>query len=91
MTLPQGQIAAFECKAENALPSSTVTWFKDSTPLDVAADARLYVSDVTGTLFIRDIGLGDAGSYHCVCENSAGTVSSRSASLVIAAPNGGVV
>ena len=48
------------------------------------------MSDVTGTLFIRDIVLDDAGLYHCVCENGAGSISSRSASLVIAAISGGM-
>ncbi len=84
ITVLQGQIAAFECKAENSLPRTTVTWYKDSIQLNVLAD-RMYVSDVTGTLFIRDVGVADAGGYHCVCENGAGQVTSQVANLTLAA------
>ncbi len=80
ITVLQGQIAAFECKAENSLPRTTVTWYKDSIQLNVLTDS-MYVSDVTGTLFVRDVGVEDAGGYHCVCENGAGQVTSRVANL----------
>lgn len=85
ITILQGQIAAFECKAENALPRTTITWYKDSVRLDVPADRRLFVSDVTGTLFVREVGMADAGQYHCVCENGAGQVTSRVANLTLTA------
>ena len=85
ITVTQGQIAGFECQAENALPSHTVTWYKDSVRLDDLASPRYFVSNVTGTLFIREVVLTDAGLYHCVCENGAGSETSEQAMLTVAA------
>ncbi len=82
-TVLQGQIAGFECIAENALPRASVTWYRDSIPLVISEDPRYYVSDVTGTLFIREVNESDVGQYSCVCVNSAGSVSSGPASLML--------
>ena len=84
ITVTQGQIAGFECQAENALPSHTVTWYKDSVQLNVSASTRYFVSSVTGTLFIREVEISDAGLYHCVCENGAGSETSEQALLTVA-------
>ena len=78
--LPEGQIAAFECRAENARPEPSIAWYKGTT-LIASGGARVNVSELTGTLFIRDIQSSDAGSYRCVASNVAGSVESRQASL----------
>ena len=84
--LPGGQIAAFECRAEKARPEPTIVWYRGSTLL-VSDGAKINVSELTGTLFIRDIRSSDAGSYHCVASNVAGAVESRQASLSVVAEN----
>lgn len=85
--LPVGQIAAFECRAESARPEPGITWYKGATPITVSGEggARINVSELTGTLFIRDIQPSDAWSYHCVASSVAGSVESRQASLSVSA------
>ena len=72
-----GGIAFFECQPETVGPRPEVTWFRDSAPLDVSG-GRFLVSNVTGTLFIREVQASDYGSYHCV---AGGSAVSRTATL----------
>lgn len=85
LEIPAGQVAVFMCRIEGALPRPQITWFKDSTTLNTSG-ARFYVSDVTGTLFIREVLEQDAGLYHCTATNTAGSRTSGQATLSIATP-----
>lgn len=90
LTIGSSQLAGFECHAPNSLPPAHVTWFKDSVPLQLSE--RVLVSQDTGTLFIRDVSEGmDAGAYHCLVENIAGSMTSRHAYLTVITgiPSGG--
>jgi hypothetical protein len=83
LTVARGQLAGFECHAPNSFPPARATWFKDSSPL-VLTD-RVLVSQETGTLFLRNVTAEvDGGVYHCVLENSAGSWTSREATLTVA-------
>ncbi len=82
LSIPQGQIATFECEAANARPKPTVSWYKDSVLLNVSSD-RFYVSEITRTLFIRDVSSVDTGLYRCTLENVAGSIDSQPANLSI--------
>ncbi len=83
VTVLEEQIAAFECAAGNALPRASVIWYKDSLPFNVSSSNRYYMSDVTGTLFIRDARASDEGEYSCECVNSVGSVTSVPAALSV--------
>ena len=87
LSLPEGQLAAFECNTAYAKPRAAVTWYKDSAPIDDAADPRVYVSRLTGTLMIREVLMSDRGLYHCDVLNVAGRLTSRGASLTVLASN----
>ena len=82
LTIPQGSIAFFECSADNAVPAPIYTWLKGGDPV-VPDKTRVYVSNVTHTLLVRDVGPGDAGNYSCHVENSAGTMTSSPAALTV--------
>ena len=56
-------------------------WYKDSNILNVASNNRFYVSDLSGTLFIRQVQESDVGMYHCEVSNNAGSMSSSQAQL----------
>ena len=64
------------------MPAPTYTWFKEGNPV-VADKTRVYVSNVTHTLLMRDVVPEDAGSYSCRVENSAGDLTSPSATLTV--------
>ena len=80
LTIPLGSIAFFECSADDAVPIPSYTWFKGENPV-VLDNVRMHVSNVTHTLMIRNVGPEDAGAYSCQVENSAGAMTSPSATL----------
>lgn len=90
LSIPEGQMAAFECYGGESKPRPKVTWYKDSTHImNGSSDARVFISELSGTLFIRDVRNSDAGMYHCNVSNVAGTLISQSASLTVLSPEEG--
>ena len=85
LEIPEGQVAFFRCGTEGTLPRPQITWFKDSTALNTSG-TRFYLSDVTGTLFIRDVLELDTGLYHCTATNAAGSSTSTQATLNVTMP-----
>ena len=83
LSIPEGQMAAFECYGAESKPRPTVTWYKDSAQINNGADPRVFISELSGTLFIREVQNSDAGMYHCVVTNVAGTLTSQNASLTV--------
>lgn len=85
LSIPEGQMAAFECYGAESKPRPTVTWYKDSAQINngTGADSRVFISELSGTLFIRDVQNSDTGLYHCVVTNVAGTLTSRNTSLTV--------
>jgi len=69
-----GGSASFTVAASGTAPF-TYQWFHDDVAVDGATDATLSLSGVTAS---------DAGSYDVVVSNSAGSVTSNAASLIIA-------
>ena len=80
--IPQGSIAFFECSVEDAMPTPTFTWYKGDDPI-IPNGISVYVSNVTHTLLMRDVGDEDRGSYHCRVENIAGSMDSPAATLTL--------
>ena len=83
LSIPEGQMAAFECYGNESKPRPMVTWYKDAAQIINGTDPRLFVSELSGTLFIRNVQNSDAGLYHCVLSNVAGALTSQSASLTV--------
>ena len=90
LSIPQGQLAAFECNAAGSKPRAEVTWYKDSAPISNGSDPRVYVSPFSGTLMIRESQPSDAGLYQCAVENMAGMIRSREARLEVITSNAGL-
>lgn len=64
------------------MPTPNYTWYKGEDP--VVPDGRsVYVSNVTHTLLMREVGDEQEGSYHCRVENSAGSMDSPPATLTV--------
>lgn len=82
LTIPEGSIAFFECSADNATPTPTYTWYNGEDPV-IPDGTRVYISNVTHTLLMRDVGAEEEGSYHCRVENSAGSMDSPPATLTL--------
>ena len=83
LSIPEGQLAAFECYGAESKPRPTVTWYKDSSQITNGSDPRVYISELSGTLFIRGLRTSDAGLYHCAVMNVAGRLISHKASLIV--------
>lgn len=75
-TVPRGQSVTFIVVA-NARPSPVYQWFRNKLTLPGATNAYLTFSRVS---------TNDAGSYSVQVKNSAGTVNSASAELVVGPP-----
>lgn len=86
LAVPEGSIAFFECDMDTALPPPTYTWYKGDVPV-VPDQTRVFISNMTHTLLMRDVSMGDQGSYRCRAENSAGYRESSSASLTLRSPD----
>ncbi|KAM9476100.1 hemicentin-1 isoform 3-T3 [Clarias gariepinus] len=66
----------------HGFPKPSVTWVKDGVP--IATGQRLVVlSD--GTLRLSQVSLGDAGTYSCRAQNTAGTTESKT-QLILQVP-----
>lgn len=76
-----GDIAAFLCQPRKTVPPTLVTWSKNSVPIN--AENRFYISNVTGTLFIREVTAGDNGVYSCTASNDVGRVSGPMVTLKV--------
>lgn len=84
LQITANQLAAFQCHASHSFPPYEITWYKDRRPVDVdASRGRLHVSPDTGTLYIRNVGMGDSGMYQCKVANIAGERMSSSGQLSI--------
>ncbi len=78
------QVAGFECHASSATPPPQVTWFKDSFEITLGSDDdRVFISNQTGTLLIREVTDSDEGTYHCQLSNIAGVLVSKRAVLTV--------
>ena len=89
LLIPEGQLAALECYGAESKPRPNVMWYKNSTQITNGTDPRVFVSELSGTLFIRDVQSLDTGMYHCVVTNIAGSRTSRKASLTVLSPGAG--
>ncbi|XP_055337462.1 neogenin-like [Paramacrobiotus metropolitanus] len=65
----EGQTARFACNTP-ALPSASVTWYRDDRP--VILDARMFILP-SGALEIGGVRAADAGNYKCKAENADGS------------------
>ena len=64
------------------MPAPTFTWYRRDDPI-IPNGMSIYVSNVTHTLLMRDVGEEDRGSYHCHVENIAGSMDSPAATLTL--------
>ena len=87
LSIPRGQLAAFECYAGNSRPRPIeITWYNGSERIINRSDPRVFISELSGNLFIRDVQASDEGLYHCVAENNiAGRAASEEATLSLLA------
>ncbi|XP_026185033.1 roundabout homolog 1 isoform X2 [Mastacembelus armatus] len=85
-----GNPATLSCRADGS-PKPTIEWLRNGHPLETAkANGQLQPMVLSeGSLFFLSVGGGRRGQSHeaiyaCVARNSAGTATSRNASLYIA-------
>ena len=64
------------------MPTPTYMWFKGNSAV-VPDNVRVYVSNVTHTLLMRDVEPPDTGVYSCRVENSAGILNSPPTTLSV--------
>ena len=64
------------------MPEPTYTWYKEDDPV-IPDGTSVYVSSVSHTLLMRDVGEEEEGRYHCHVENSAGSMDSPPATLTL--------
>lgn len=89
-----GNPATLSCRADGS-PKPTIEWLRNGLPLEVAkGDGQLTMVLSEGSLFFLSVGVGRRGQSHegvyaCMARNSAGTATSRNASLYIAGKAGG--
>lgn len=62
MKVQVGHPVELPCMA-GGVPEPTLTWARDGKRYPVSAD---------GSLVLRDVGLGDEGTYTCTATNTAG-------------------
>ena len=55
-------------------PRPTIRWRKDLEEIDFYATDHSYLKEESGSLFIPQASVQDAGTYMCSAENSAGFV-----------------
>ncbi|KAL4642042.1 immunoglobulin superfamily DCC subclass member 4-like [Arapaima gigas] len=79
--IPLGGAARFECQVDG-LPTPSITWEKDQTP--VPTQPR-FISLPNGVLQILRVQEEDAGIYRCVATNSARKRISQEATLTVTA------
>lgn len=70
-----GGSARFECVVKGE-PVPTVTWLKDSTPVEEAEEFQIKFEDGVSSLNIPDVYPEDAGKYTVVAKNELGTAMS---------------
>ena len=82
-TVYNGQQGFFECLPDsNYNPEPIVKWYRNGSLLDTDTQPQKYfVSPNTKTLLLSQVDADDAGDYHCVLSNSAGSVSSSKSHL----------
>ncbi|KAL4660770.1 hemicentin-1-like [Arapaima gigas] len=64
------QAAVLPCEADG-LPTPSITWRKDGSPLPL--DGGRFTMSPEGSLRIESVQVLDAGRYHCVASNLAGS------------------
>ncbi|XP_041656512.1 roundabout homolog 1 [Cheilinus undulatus] len=83
-----GNPAKLSCRAEGG-PSLTIEWLKNGQPIEKLTEGHMQTIILSeGSLFFLSVGRGkwgQEGIYTCVARNSAGTATSRNATLYIAA------
>lgn len=94
MVVKVGDPATLSCRVDGN-PKPTIEWLRNGQPLDTANGDGQWQPMVLseGSLFFLSVGGGRRGQSHegvytCVARNSAGTATSRNASLYIAGMNG---
>jgi len=73
--------AVLVCEASGS-PKPTITWIKDTMPIDLKANPRLSLMK-QGSLRIEAAEETDQGKYECVATNTVGTEYSYSAQLYV--------
>lgn len=83
ITLPEGSTVYLNCSATGA-PLPTIRWSMPNgmqlRPSEFFSGLNLFVFN-NGTLYIRGLGLANAGKYECTATNTVG-ISSRAVSLM---------
>ncbi|KAK9536036.1 hypothetical protein VZT92_005855 [Zoarces viviparus] len=84
-----GNPATLSCRADGS-PTPTIEWLRNGRPLETGGDGQLQPIVLSeGSIFFLSVGGGRRGQAHegiytCVARSSAGTATSRNASLYIA-------
>uniref|UniRef100_A0A0B7BSV9 Uncharacterized protein n=1 Tax=Arion vulgaris TaxID=1028688 RepID=A0A0B7BSV9_9EUPU len=77
VTATQGSLIRLEC-AVTGNPKPSIKWFKDHKRIDTDAHFKIRsYEDGTNTVVIESADVEDTGSYMCVAENDAGSVSTE--------------
>ena len=79
----EGETAIFNCTVDGN-PEPSIDWKKDNVTLDITADPDLSQSNSGQVHFltIQNVHRSDEGQYRCVANNSIGSATSESGTLL---------
>ncbi|GFO43663.1 netrin receptor unc5b [Plakobranchus ocellatus] len=78
--LKEGTYASLDCGVPNGSPQPNVEWFKDDQPV------MFYGIHPSGFLIFSGVRKTDAGQYHCVVSNIAGSRTSQKINVTVKDP-----
>ncbi|XP_078732751.1 leucine-rich repeats and immunoglobulin-like domains protein 3 isoform X1 [Lampetra fluviatilis] len=86
LSLRVGSTARLECAA-GGHPSPQISWQKDGgTDFPAARERRMHVMPTDDVFFIVELKADDAGTYSCIAQNAAGTMSANASLSVLETP-----
>uniref|UniRef100_A0A3B4BL59 Neural cell adhesion molecule L1 n=1 Tax=Periophthalmus magnuspinnatus TaxID=409849 RepID=A0A3B4BL59_9GOBI len=78
-----GETVKLDCHADG-IPTPTITWTINGTPLSIDKDPRRVSDD--GSLTLKDVNFGDTAIYQCQASNKHGTILTNTNVYVILDP-----